>query len=52
MGNASMALRVEPAPIRTGPHYALEVRPRECAEAIGARIQSLFRAAGTNPQDT
>jgi hypothetical protein len=35
-----------------GPHYALEIRPRECAEAIGAQIQSLFRATGSNPQDT
>jgi len=25
-----------------GPHYALEVRPRECAEAIGRRIRTLF----------
>ncbi|HEX6634019.1 MAG TPA: alpha/beta fold hydrolase [Usitatibacter sp.] len=25
-----------------GPHYALEIRPRECAEAIGQRIRTLF----------
>jgi hypothetical protein len=27
-----------------GPHYALEVRPRECAEAIGRHIRELFPA--------
>lgn len=36
-----------------GPHYALEIRPRECANLIGRRIRTLFhpggasRAAGT-----
>lgn len=35
-----------------GPHYALEIRPRECAEAIGGKIRSLFRASETNPKDT
>jgi pimeloyl-ACP methyl ester carboxylesterase len=25
-----------------GPHFAIEVRPRECAEAIGTRIRELF----------
>jgi hypothetical protein len=25
-----------------GPHFALELRPRECAEAIGTRIRSIF----------
>jgi pimeloyl-ACP methyl ester carboxylesterase len=25
-----------------GPHYALEIRPLECAEAIGRRIRTLF----------
>ena len=30
-----------------GPHFALEVRPRECAEAIGAKIRSLFGEAGS-----
>jgi pimeloyl-ACP methyl ester carboxylesterase len=28
-----------------GPHYALEIRPRECAEAIGRRIRTLFTPA-------
>jgi hypothetical protein len=34
-----------------GPHYALEVRPRECAEAIGGKIRSLFQARESNPKD-
>ena len=25
-----------------GPHYAIEIRPRECADAIGRRIRTLF----------
>jgi hypothetical protein len=25
-----------------GPHFAIEVRPQECAAAIGARIRELF----------
>jgi len=29
-----------------GPHFALEVRPRECAEAIGVKIRSLLRRGG------
>jgi len=29
-----------------GPHYALEIRPRECADAIGLRIRTLFSPSG------
>jgi pimeloyl-ACP methyl ester carboxylesterase len=25
-----------------GPHFAIEVRPQECADAIGRRIRELF----------
>ena len=35
-----------------GPHFALEVRPRECAEAIGGKLSTLFKAADTSANTT
>ena len=35
-----------------GPHFALEIRPRECAEAIGGKIRSLFEATDNSARTT
>jgi len=35
-----------------GPHFALEVRPRECAEAIGTRIRSIISTGTHNEKNT
>ncbi len=35
-----------------GPHFALEVRPRECAEAIGTRIRSILGNYTNNEKNT